>query len=324
MKDYLDSTWAAADETILNYSGDDVVMQIPSRLGDMEIRAIGDGAFMESVNLLQIALPRRVQRIGKQSFYGCQSLKNIYLPGHIKSISPDAFRNCHSIINLTLDGLPLSEDKYEALKQSCLLAGGIFVARTFPDIPVAKASLEAAGSWPALHLPDGIERLFVSQSLTEDTGRAALTRHLDQFAFDGHAGTVSEEQAFVDLLRRGKRGPREERDTELKNDSFARLEKYPPIVKTGLFTFDDQLTQAHGTTRYITVNIKIGYLFWQSKASVQYGTLTYFVYRRHYLSATEDLSCIRQDVAIFTKSGLVTNKEEAQEVYAKYKLLSIL
>lgn len=47
-------------------------------------------------------------------------------------------------------------------------------------------------------------------------------------------------------------------------------------------------------------------------------------FAEYYLPSTSEMNYIRRDTAVFSKGGLVTNKREAQEVYAKYKLLSIL
>ena len=74
----------------------------------------------------------------------------------------------------------------------------------------------------------------------------------------------------------------------------------------------------------INATLKIGYFFWQSAQSVIYDKKQYYIYRRYYLSSDPEIEYVRRDIAAYSEKGLVTNREEAQNVYAKYKLLSIL
>lgn len=324
MKVHLDQTWAAVDDTLLDYLGGEAVVQVPQRLDAVPIRAIGDGAFMGAGKPLQIALPSSVRRVGSKAFHGCQNLRNIYLPGSIESFGAQALGECPHLMHLMIYDLPLSRGQYESLKAvSALAEGGIRVARAFPDFKVVREALAATGCKPAKIVPQGIERLYVSQSLVEDAGRASLGRNLDQYVFDA-SGKLNEEEAFQRLISAGGSGFLEEKEAERKNDAFMRLEKYLPIERTAVFTFADDMTKAEGDTRSITACVKIGCHFWQSAATVRYEGVAYSVYRRHYLSGKDDLSYIRRDVAIFTGNGLVENRNEAREVYAKYKLLSIL
>ena len=44
MGNYMDRTYLAIDGVILTYSGNDKILQIPSKLMDMDIVRLGDGA----------------------------------------------------------------------------------------------------------------------------------------------------------------------------------------------------------------------------------------------------------------------------------------
>ena len=75
---------------------------------------------------------------------------------------------------------------------------------------------------------------------------------------------------------------------------------------------------------FIHATLKIGYFFWQSAQPVIYEKKQYYIYRRYYLSDDPEIGYVRRDIAAYSQKGLVNNRVEAQNVYAKYKLLSIL
>ena len=325
MKSYLDRTWAVAAQTIIHYSGRDASVEIPGRFADMKALAIGAGAFMDAVDMHQVGIPPEVRRIGAQAFKNCGNLRNVYMPGTLEQIDANAFGNCRKILNVTVYDLPLSLRAYEDLCLSCSVAeGSMYVAHVFPDIGILRNALAAMECRPAASVPFGIEKLFLSKDLSEDVGRASLTRNLERFEFGGGAGDTTEEEAFLRLIGTGERAPVFDKKTEAANDTFARLERYPMIERTAVFTFDDERTRAEGENRWITANIKIGYHFFQAMVPMFYKGKEYFVYCRHYLTPASDLRYIRRDTAVFTKKGLVTERGEAEEVSAKYKLLSIL
>jgi hypothetical protein len=94
--------------------------------------------------------------------------------------------------------------------------------------------------------------------------------------------------------------------------------------KTIIFTFDDTKTREEKGKVFIHATLKIGYFFWQSAQPVIYEKKQYYIYRRYYLSDDPEIGYVRRDIAAYSQRGLVNNRVEAQNVYAKYKLLSIL
>ena len=159
--------------------------------------------------------------------------------------------------------------------------------------------------------------------MEEENGVASLQRNLDGFSFESEEQYMTETNEFLRLIA-DKSIYDIDALSEEKNDQFLKTEKIPPIEKTAVFTFDDSKTELKNGKYNIFADIKIGYHFWQSKVPVTLFGNTYYIYRRHYLSSKPNLNYIRRDVAVFTTKGIVSNRKEAQEVYAKYKLLSIL
>ena len=64
------------------------------------VTAIGDYAFVDCFNLIEITLPSTLQRIGKGAFAGCDSLMVADLPDALRELGDYAFQNCTSLTNL--------------------------------------------------------------------------------------------------------------------------------------------------------------------------------------------------------------------------------
>ena len=324
MGNYLDKTYAAVDGVLLSYAGNDVSLKLPGRLANMEIHTIGDGAVMESGGLQQVVVPAGVKRIGKNSFSSCGSLTNVYIPYTVTAYSENAFKNCPKLENLYIYGLELSERRYKELKaSSARVNGSVYLAHSFPHIRRAKDAVSTTDAGPANYIQNGIKRLFTSQNPAEENGAASLYRSLDGFSFDKEDQYTTETSEFMKLLS-DENAYYSDAVSEEKNDQFLRSEKYPPIEKTAVFTFDDSKTRTEHGKYVITAAIKFGYHFWQSKVPVVVYGNTYYIYRRHYLSCGPGLNYLRRDAAIFSERGIISDKREAREIYAKYKLLSIL
>ena len=324
MGNYLDGTYAAIDGVLLSYEGKDISLKLPGRLANMDIHTVGDGAVMESLNLQQVVIPGGVRRIGNNSFSGCNQLMNAYVPYSVTSFAENAFRNCPKLTNLYIYGMELNEQRYRDLRASSRrVNGSIYLAHSFPYFRRVRDAVASTDADSANYVQSGITRLFTSQSLEEENGAASLQRNLDGFGFDSDDQYMTETSEFLRLIA-DKSVYDVDTLSEEKNDQFLKSEKYPPIEKTAVFTFDDSKTKLENGKYRLFADIKIGYHFWQSKVPVIISGNTYYIYRRHYLSSKPNLNYVRRDVAVFTNKGLVSNRREAQEVYAKYKLLSIL
>ena len=67
---------------------------------------IGEEAFINCSNLIEIEIPNSVERIGSYAFYRCTSLINIEIPDSVTSIGDYAFSFCNSLTNVEIpDGV---------------------------------------------------------------------------------------------------------------------------------------------------------------------------------------------------------------------------
>ena len=325
MGNYMDDAFVVVNNTIISYCGEHPVLKLPSRFADIEILRIGNGSFMESSKLQCAILPPTVQTIGASAFFKCPSFTSVFVPGSLSKVESRAFSNCEKLRDITIYGLELTANEYFAMKNAGIKnSEGIYILRKMPEHPLVEklvAAVEQAR--PACQIPDGITALFQLTELDEEKGAVSLNRNLPVIGFVMPSKAISEHDAFYQHVMTSDC---EVYDSvaEQKNDWYVRLGKRLLKGKTVVFTFDDSETQVEDGKFRIKAVLQIGYFFWQSAQPVSYDKKKYYVYRRYYLSADPEIRYVRRDIAVYNQKGPVKNREEAQDVYAKYKLLSIL
>ena len=323
MENYLDNTYAALDHVILSYRGNDGSLAVPGRLAGMEIRTIGDGAFMESDQLRHVTIPQSVDRIGRSAFAACKRLKDVSFYASVQEIGELAFCS-EQLSGLRVFDLELSEARYRSwLSSSVIVQGTLRVLPAFPDLPILKTACAAVNTVPASGIPSGIGQLFFQSDVKDETGMQSLFRQRNGFGPDFATRGQSEYDSFFRMLH-ADQPVLPDRESEKQNDLFLKKEQYPPLQKTAVFTFDDSLTKQRQGMRLITAYIRISCFFWQSATPVLYCGKQYYIYNRNYLLSASDPRYLRKETAVFTADDLVRNREEALNVYAKYKLLCIL
>ena len=325
MENYMDESFVITNKTIITYSGQHPTIKVPGRIGDIEISRIGDGSFMEASMLQCVILPPKVKEIGTQAFWKCPVLTSAFVPGGLISVDTGAFGNCKMLSDITVYGLELTAGEYHKFKMAgSRSSDGIYVLREMPQNElVQKLVSSVTSAKPARKIPDDISLLFQLAALDEQKGKFSLDKNIPVIGFTAPSVPTTESRAFFDHIKNGGveiyAGKAEE-----KNDWYVRVGKIPEKGKTIIFTFDDSKTKEENGKYLINATLRIGYFFWQSAQPVIYDKKQYYIYRRYYLSFDPELEYVRRDIAVYSKKGLVTNREEAQNVYAKYKLLSIL
>ena len=325
MKQYMDDAFVIISGTILDYSGHLPVMNLPERIADIEISRIGDGSFKDSATLRSIVLPPTIKEIGCRAFEGCHELTSISVPGDLSHVGPSVFRNCRALRDVTIYDLELTADEYQAFKNAGKRSSdGIYVLHEMPKHDqVCRILSVMTEAKSACKIPVHISSLFHLVTFDDENRAFSLERDIPVIGFSVPSVPVSENKAFCAHIK-NHRPEVFDRKAEEKNDWFVRVGRIPTRGKTILFTFDDTKTKKENGKFKIMATLKIGFFFWQSAQPVMYDGKQYYVYRRCYLSGDPEMGYVRRDIAVYTDHGLVSNREEAQNVYAKYELLSIL
>lgn len=113
--------------TILNVDDSQSVVEIPEKLGNFTVTALGDGAmggctvveevvipktvtkigdfcFAYSNSLQKVTIPEGVVTISDGAFYHCEGLWTVALPRSVKTIGKNAFGRCSSLTALSIPG----------------------------------------------------------------------------------------------------------------------------------------------------------------------------------------------------------------------------
>ena len=128
--------------------------------------SIGEGAFMDCINITQIIIPEKVMSIGNRAFDYCGSISNLIIPNSVNTIGDYAFWMCRGIKTLMLgDGLlSIGTSAFDDCRQlttiTCLsypaptlgencfyLTPYIIIKRSIYVPAIAFASYESGSGW---------------------------------------------------------------------------------------------------------------------------------------------------------------------------------
>ena len=114
---------------ISKYSGNDVVLDIPTEINGYQVIAIGSAAFYYCDTLENITLHIGVTSINNAAFWNCSSLKSISIPDGVSFIGDSAFEGCASLTSVTIPGSVTSIGKAAFYKctslESIIIHNGI-------------------------------------------------------------------------------------------------------------------------------------------------------------------------------------------------------
>lgn len=97
MEEHFETYIKNDDIVISKYSGTHERIEVPGILDGKSVIRIGDYAFSEHRNLIEITLPDTVQEIGRHAFYNCRKLRKVHMTDRIHTIEDGAFKNCESL-----------------------------------------------------------------------------------------------------------------------------------------------------------------------------------------------------------------------------------
>lgn len=77
-------------------------LDIPKKIGNYTVTAIGDSAFEGLYDLKSVKMPSTITAIGDCAFGSCESLTSVTIPSGVTEIGDSAFEYCTSLTKLTL------------------------------------------------------------------------------------------------------------------------------------------------------------------------------------------------------------------------------
>ena len=77
-------------------------VEIPTKIKNIAVTGIGDGAFNERTKLTNIEIPSSVTSIGERAFMGCSRLTGIKIPSSVTEIGSFAFLRCSGLTSIEI------------------------------------------------------------------------------------------------------------------------------------------------------------------------------------------------------------------------------
>lgn len=154
---------------ILDYSGLEPSLTIPTSLDGIPVGKIGNNAFLDCYQLTEVTLEEGIQEIANQAFRRCDVLRSVTLPASVRWVEEGAFYNCKSLQTIQVEEenpIYLSRDGILFAREGeTLLAypeGRTEESYQIPETTAAVASM-AFGYYPrhlrTLILPAGVTQL---------------------------------------------------------------------------------------------------------------------------------------------------------------------
>lgn len=88
--------------TITGYKGEGGNIEIPSKINEKLVTAIGENAFSYNKTIKKVCIPNTIRNIGNNAFYGC-SITYVYISESVIGIGTGAFSNCKNLTNITVN-----------------------------------------------------------------------------------------------------------------------------------------------------------------------------------------------------------------------------
>ncbi len=87
---------------LFRYTGSAGMVVIPNTTNNLAVTSIGDGAFFENTNLINVTVGTNVASIADQAF-SYSSLATVTLPGSVTNLAFDAFFDCNSLTSINVN-----------------------------------------------------------------------------------------------------------------------------------------------------------------------------------------------------------------------------
>ena len=313
---YMDERALAIDHTLIRYEVPEKTRAtVPSQLGGQALTTAGGGAIVVR-HTKQLFLEEGFVRLKTGCVVAGFELKELTLPASVAEVEPQFYRNGgleRLIIRRRLD----ETDRARLRDNSWLLADG---SRLIAPAALAGPALDAvanAAASLAQPLPQlrGDMRFLLYATHNETTSifdsRACHDPH-------GRAVKTEEYAAVMEMIRENSLGwkhPAAERSSDLRIRGNQGIPYARPL---------SLVTMLPGTGPVAQFQVTFSLLFTPQLLPIRCDGQQYYLYSRNRLTADPACPYQREDVCVFDKAGLVTDKKISETVYGKARLLMLL
>ena len=87
---------------VSDYTGTETKVFIPSIYQELPVTSIGNFAFTQRSDIIEIIIPDSITSIGECAFYWCEKLAELEIPSSVTSIGECAFEHCHALTKIAI------------------------------------------------------------------------------------------------------------------------------------------------------------------------------------------------------------------------------
>lgn len=322
LRTYIDQTSSIMEGVFLAYNGKADSVQIANMAGDMPIKKIGDGAFANTATIKQLVLDEGILEIGAKSFSGCKNLLEVTLPSSINDVALNAFAACNNLKKIIIKR-ELSKDAYAELLRNAIDrgTGNYILASADQALKYVKPALDGISTVanPAYCIEAGMKYIVVKDGACRPDLRGQLmAMDLAGVNVPRIEQDIVREKIACDVVE-----PYHE-PTERQVENYMVLNKSHVLENVAIVSFYKDKTEENGGKYCVTFDIDIGVFFWPSTKHIRFGGREYYIYRRMVLNSGQDLWYVCDGMYVVNNEGEIRKANEAADVLAKYKLLSML
>ena len=318
----------ALDETLIQYSSDEKNVMIPSEYSGIFLKTVGAGAILAQ-NAEEITLARGYTCLNNEPI-SCDKPFVLNLPDTLIKVNTP-FKHLGRRESVTINlSRSIDATEYQSIDNSGKKVKDVLYFSPCQNLPASlklAADLVKEKSSPLPDIIDKSPALFIIDRPTMDKNDPSMLfsplRCIDRFS----NRTETEEYTIVmEMIQRHQSGWYE-KNTEKKNDLRLRSardnrEIFVPVFS--YFTCSSDYSFSSGDKTEIIIKIESSLFFVPAIKQIRHKGKDWWLYSRNYLISDPAMSYLRENVGVFGTDGLVTDYQLSEEIYEKYRFISIL
>ena len=330
---YMDGQALVLERTLIRLTSDANQVRVPSVFGNLAAETVGSGALAPGEHTYELRFDSGYAEWKESSVRCSSSLKRIFFPETAEHISRSALTYMFdSDVDLYIDRA-LPPQVFCDIRQNAPRTGrGWLISSALPaqkSMEPVRALMQNLAPAAEIRMEMGI--LFFSM-LPYMNGSKWYTGSIfaPRPCFDFQkAGTEMEEYtAVMRMIRKGDAGwhdPDSEKQADL-DIRFGRAQiDQSTCGKVCIAVLDGPAAKRSSDGKYHTrLHLSRQYLFFPSLWPIRHQGKDWWLYSRNYLTGSPERPYRREEVGIFNREGLITDRKITEDVYAKYRLLSVL
>ena len=333
---YMDEKTLVLDHMLLSLQCDEPSFTVPAAFGGYSATAVGSGALQITMNVrkLTFAPGYRVLRDGCLS--SSSALKLISVPETVNTVSSTLFSARRYPFNPIFSiARALQPAVFSDIRKMMLRADG--KRRLLPPELLRRNDMEPVScllqnaAVPAAVICKEMRILFFGIPPHDTDSKLYSGTVFDpRPCFDFLYGRKETEEytAVMEMIRADDSGWHDaaaERHCDLEI-RFGNVPASPALCFEVGIAVCEKLPEAPGPDGLIHTVFRLfgAYLFFPALRRVRHKGSDWWIYSRNYLTGRAECPYNREDVGVFDRNGLVTDRKTSEDVYAKYRFLSLL